>query len=280
MPSDILGHCNAIWGKQLQSHENVDEFDENWHIEYLDDIKMSMRMPSHGKLVEKDPISEATYVYIVIACSASEGGLLPDDHRNSCSCVGKFDWSESEGSQIHTMSELLDGVKVSTPTVSRLYYLLGNISYCWEMIALKLGISCHQVERIKADSVNCNMRMIEAFDVWLSADVDCNWSKVIKVLNTLDQSLAEKVHHYIREVGRIEGSWQSRGFHCDWVKPLKNLSYDQWWLKETACQDDVLAHSSIEGFVLSCLSKYASKWYKLGIALQIPKQYQELRSYM
>ena len=174
------------------------------------------------------------------------------------------------------MSDLLDGVLLDgvLPTVSSLYYLLGNISHSWERIAKELGISSDQVERIKADCANCNMRMIEAFDVWLSADVDCNWDKVIKVLNTMDESLAAKVHHYIREVGRIEGSWQSRGFDCDWVKPLKNLSYDQWWLKETCCQDDVLAHSSIEDCkkeVLDCLSDYTSKWYEIGIALKIPK---------
>ena len=172
------------------------------------------------------------------------------------------------------MSELLDGVPVPRPTVSSLYYLLGNLSHSWESIAGKLGISSDQVERIERDRANCNTRMIEAFDVWLSADVDCNWDKVIKVLNTMDESLAEKVHHYIREVGKIEHSWQSRGFHCDWIKPLKNLGYNRWWLEETFCQDDVLAHSSIEDYkamVLRYLSACASKWYEIGIALKISK---------
>lgn len=168
-------------------------------------------------------------------------------------------------------SELLNGVQVLRPTVSSLYYLLGNLSHRWENIAEKLGISSDQVERIKADCAICNMRMIEVFDVWLSADEDCSWSKVIKVLNTMDKNLAKKVHHYIREVGRIEDTWQKRGFHCDWVKPLKNLSYNRWWLEEEYCLDDVLAHSSMKRYILSCLSEEASKWYEIGIALQIPK---------
>ena len=169
------------------------------------------------------------------------------------------------------MSKLIDGFEVPRPTVSSLYYLLGNLSHSWESIAEKLGISRYQVERINRDCANCNMRMIEAFDEWLKADVDCNWSKVIEVLNTMDESLAEKVRHYIREAGRIEHSWQKQDIHCDCVKPLKSHNYNQWWLEETACQDDVFAHSSIEGFILSCLSKHASKWYEIGIALQIPK---------
>ena len=169
------------------------------------------------------------------------------------------------------MSKLIDGFEVPRPTVSSLYYLLGNLSHSWESIAEKLGISRYQVERINRDCANCNMRMIEAFDEWLKADVDCNWSKVIEVLNTMDESLAEKVRHYIREAGRIEHSWQKQDIHCDCVKPLKSHNYNRWWLEETACQDDVFAHSSIEGFILSCLSKHASKWYEIGIALQIPK---------
>ena len=135
------------------------------------------------------------------------------------------------------MPEVRSKKLVFKPTVSILYYLLGNLRSCWHAIGKHLKVSDSTLEAIKKDHQLCDRCMIEMLECWCLNGRDCNWSAVVKALQRIgEEQLSRKVDHYTRELQRIETALPDDC--CKRLVPLKHYCYDDWCLKEFYCDLD------------------------------------------
>ncbi len=159
------------------------------------------------------------------------------------------------------------------PTVKQLYYLLGSIAYRWRSIGVALEFNHSKLEEIAADFETSSRRLIELFDAWIESTVDCNWFDIIKALKKIDETaLAESITHYTEELQRIEPLPFLK--YCKSFPPLKDYCYEDQELKKQYFQTDKLARASIADCrteIIECLMPRHTKWYEMGIAMDIPK---------
>lgn len=156
------------------------------------------------------------------------------------------------------------------PTTSILYYLLGNLKTKWYVIGKELGVSRSTLDAIKRDHKLCYRRMIEMFH---ELDGNCTWSDVVTALKNIhEKDLAEKVEHYTDELQRIEMSLPSD--ICKRLVPMRQYSYENWCLDIPSCE---LGKAEIcsDMSLATCLmqSGAATKWYQIGIFMNVPKWY-------
>lgn len=172
-------------------------------------------------------------------------------------------------------SELLQIYTV--PTVSRLYYTLGELTSEWRDMGRRFKIPEAKLKQIAADNPRKSYRcMIEMLHYWVTNSDECTWETVEKILKDMDEKkLAEMVQHYIREMTRIQHRQRKQGGLCKKLVPLKDQCYEDWWLKQVRFEDDPLSllHDPTMKTVdiARCLQERAAHWDELGIALEMSK---------
>lgn len=154
------------------------------------------------------------------------------------------------------------------PTISTLFYLLGNLRAQWRAIGRKLGVPEHDLEAIKEDFPSCCRRcMIEMLATWCQR-ANCNWSALITALRNLDEGeLADKIAHYTDERQRIRSAMTCE--LCYEHVPVKKRCYDDWWLQLSYCDLDTLISEGDK--IAKFLLGVADRWYDIGICLGVRK---------
>lgn len=168
------------------------------------------------------------------------------------------------------MSEVQSRKVAPRPTITILYYLLGNLRARWNAIGKELGVSSSTLSAIKQNHTLCYRRMIEMLESWIMLDKDCTWSAVVRALAEIgEKDLAGKVQHYTKELVRIEMSLPQDV--CKRLVPMRQHSYENWCLDMATCEagDEIESEQRI----VSCLKQAgaATKWYVIGICLKISK---------
>ncbi len=146
--------------------------------------------------------------------------------------------------------------QVCKPTVSDLYYVLGNLKARWERIGRSLKVPGHKLDAIKTDFRRCHRQMIEVFECWIKSNLekDCNWSTIVKALNDIGQeNLAMMVQEYTHDHLGV------RFQHPHWLK--KNF--------QVKCEVIEEAHlGQIEECLATCNCDY-NCWYEIGCLLNL-----------
>ena len=107
-------------------------------------------------------------------------------------------------------------------------------------------------------------------ECWCLNSKNCSWDDVVKALQTIgEEQLSRKVHHYTKELQRIE----SEIFYdcCKRLVPLKRYCYDDLHLKELYGDLDTVIGDRDKRGIVDCLLDAATKWYQIGISLHLCK---------
>lgn len=112
----------------------------------------------------------------------------------------------------------------STPTVSRLYYVLGEFIDRWRILGSHFKISEAKLNVIQKNHPDKSYRcMIEMLHILVRNSTACTWDTVEKVLKDMNETdLAGTIQHYTRELLRIELEQRNHNAQCKRLVPLKH----------------------------------------------------------
>ena len=114
-----------------------------------------------------------------------------------------------------------------------------------------LRIKKEELDEIEQDFSTSYQRFIEMFHHWLLRDEYCTWSAIKTMLCEMGKNaVAEHIDHYITEHQRII----EKHFENDRLSHYPDPTLEEWLEKLPRCLTDV-----------------ASKWLRIGIALNLPK---------
>ena len=114
-----------------------------------------------------------------------------------------------------------------------------------------LRIKKEELDEIEQDFSTSYQRFIEMFHHWLLRDEYCTWSAIKTMLREMGKkAVAEHIDHYITEHQRII----EKHFENDRLSHYPDPTLEEWLEKLPRCLTDV-----------------ASKWLRIGIALNLPK---------
>ena len=114
-----------------------------------------------------------------------------------------------------------------------------------------LRIKKEELDEIEQDFSTSYQRFIEMFHHWLLRDEYCTWSAIKTMLREMGKNaVAEHIDHYIIEHQRII----EKHFENDRLSHYPDPTLEEWLEKLPRCLTDV-----------------ASKWLRIGIALNLPK---------
>ena len=165
-------------------------------------------------------------------------------------------------------------------TVSNLSFLLGDLSSHWYEMGIHLKLRKGVLDTIGRENTSYRC-MIEMFDSWLLCGEGCTWFTIKKMLREMGKNaLVKRIDHYIPELQRITGKQEKHDQHCQRLVPMPDRCYEDWWLERFHFVNDRLSHypdPTLEEWLKELsldartLLRVVSNWYRIGIALCIPK---------
>lgn len=163
-----------------------------------------------------------------------------------------------------------------TLTVKNIVSILSDIASRWKEIGSFLCIDSEKLEIIGSDCGNSSRCLTEVVYHWLGCEREPNWSTIIRLVREKrGRTYATKTRNYCKELSRILDHQRSTDRHCKRLVPKFDSSYEDWWLNRIQFETDPLSRELVQKTdlkdVVCCLKEVATKWYDIGIALEIHK---------
>lgn len=146
--------------------------------------------------------------------------------------------------------------QICEPTVSGLYYVLGNLRSDWKTIGHMLKVDSTKLDAIEKDFTSLSRKMIEVFEAWINytSRAKCQWSTIVSVLERIDE---EKLARRVEEFTHAETPQSGQDFN--------------WLRKEHCGKLGTQIREGDEHSIMDCLKTVANKWYEIGCLLHLQK---------
>lgn len=163
-----------------------------------------------------------------------------------------------------------------TLTVKNVVSVLSGIVSHWEEIGSGLHIDRETLNVISVDFGNNSRRLIEVISCWFECEKEPSWPTVIELVHKIEGDAYKlQAVHYCEELRRILDHQSTIDRHSKRLVPNFDSSYEDWWLDRIQFETDPLNQELDRKTdlkdIIPILKEVATKWFNIGIALEIPK---------